>query len=932
LCLGIINHFCNKMGDFFFSNIYIMETVQYTESLERKELKTCSANVYEEMCQSLNCFEYIPDDIKIKPYFDIDIKPTHCKCDVDDLNEYIDCWKDILEYAENIIGKWFPNAKYCIKNQSSPDYVSSLHQKRTWITSVHIIVWNYKISKKKLKSLVIEINKEVIRNFNDTTDRTIKPCDFYVFKNITPSEDELKNNDRSYFRLFDESVYKEGVQKIRSAYADKTHYDETTNTVRAENRKSEIIFGTFEQSVITSFIPEDAIEIPDDPVIDDDNTSVESNGSKPKKSKQVFEKISNVDKSQTENVLKKLEFFMSKGFDKCCSDHDDITKIGYALATKFGKDGLDLYLKFAQAYTSWSWDKAEKEYTDKYNKTILKNNKNRCNMGTVYWIFKRYNPNLYSETSKEWNVIYNEVDLIYNIAYTGAVADYFKSLYGDFICACKGIVYIYNGIRWKRCDEKNSELVRFVDKVFVKDLIDYGEYRDKKLKEALKDASAEDSKVINEKLANITKYYRDVTFNLRNATRRKPYISDIIDFSTNNDLTFDSDKYLFAFDNKIFDLENNCFIEPDPSQYISKSCGYDYDENYDYKTNKPELEKLIHSIFPNKDIMDYYLTFLSTGLSGIHMSEFMIATGVGGNGKSILNKLMKATVGEYGYEIPIVCLTKEICSGPNPELAGLDGVRFALTSEPKNGSTFCCSTIKSLTGNQSLPVRLLQSNKMGIDLMCSTVCEANDVPDFDEVNEAMNRRVRASVFVTVAKEKHEYAALTDDEKKSGKYTEKNVYYDTPEFRHLYRQAFFTILCNYFDKFKHNGYELKQMPAKCKSKVIALFATSDGLYSWFEEFFEKVEPNELPTSEPLKLADVYDKFSSSTYFARLSKNDQRKLNRKNFLEKITTNLFLQKSLKLRNQRWNGKQLSCDVLVGWKSKSLEDEDNDNVRDEK
>jgi hypothetical protein len=913
-----------------------MNAIQYTESLERKELKTCSANVYEEMCQSLNCFEYIPDDVKIKPYFDIDIKPKHCECDVDDLNEYIDCWKDILEYAENIIGKWFPNAKYCIKNQSSPDYVSSLHQKRTWITSVHIIVWNYKISKKKLKSLVIEINKEVIRNFNDTTDRTIKPCDFYVFKNITPSEDEVKNNDKSYFRLFDESVYKEGVQKIRSAYADKTHYDETTNTVRAENRKSEIIFGTFEQSVITSFIPEDAIEIPDDPVTDDDdNTSVESNGVETKKPKQVFEKISNVDKSQTENVLKKLEFFMSKGFDKCCSDHDDITKIGYALATKFGKDGLDLYLKFAQSYTSWSWDKAEKEYTDKYNKTILKNNKNRCNMGTVYWIFKRYNQNLYSETSKEWNITHYKVDMIYNIEYTGAVADYFKNLYGDFICACNGIVYIYNGIRWKRCDAKNSELVRFVDKVFVKDMLEYGNVRHQKLMVQLKEATPDEAKLIDDKIKDVNAFIRSVSVYLRNNSRRTPYISDIIAFSTNNELKFDTDKYLFAFENKIYDLENACFIDPEPSLYISKSCGYDYDDNYDTNKNTDELNKVINSIFPNKDIRDYYLTYLATGLSGIHMEEFMIATGVGGNGKSLINGLMMSTIGEYGYEIPSICLTKEIKDGANPELARLDGVRFALTSEPESKKKFACSSIKAITGNDTLPVRLLHSNDVGIALICSQVCEANDVPDFDEVNQAVNRRVKATIFETIAIDKSDYEKLSEHDKTSGIYTEKNPYYKTVEFKHLLRQALFSILCEYFGKFKNNAYVLKEMPAKCKSKVVALLAASDGLYSWFEELYEKVD---LETSEAIKISDIYARFSSSTYFMRLSKNDQRKLNRKNFVEKITTNLFLQKSLRYRDTYWcdvktkKSEKQNTDYLVGWKLKPLENDVDDILDAEK
>lgn len=638
--------------------------------------------------------------------------------------------------------------------------------------------------------------------------------------------------------------------------------------------------------------------------------------------KTVHQKLEAIKKTEENDKLEKLIYFAKNGFDNCCKKHEDIYKIGFALANVFQEDGKDLFLFFAEQYTSIDWEiNGKTEYEEKYT-YYLKNNRNTLNLGTIYWIFKKFDKELYNIVNKEWNLNHYKIDLIYN-QFTGAFADYFKNIYGDFICSSNGFVYMYNGIRWKKCNEKNTELICFVDKVFHKDLIEYGNNKMKLTTELLKDTTDEtDVKMINQKIDDIRKYLKNVSGTLRNSAIRNSYINDIIAFSTDDNIKFDTNCFLFAFENKIFDLEHNCFIEPSPEQYISKNCGYAYDDSYDIK-NKTDLETLLISIFPNKDIRDYYLTYLATGLSGIHMEEFMIATGVGGNGKSLINGLMMSCIGEYGYVIPSIVLTKEIKDGPNPELAKLDGVRFALMSEPDAKRKFCCSTIKSITGDDTLPVRLLNSNKVGIDLLCTAVCEGNDIPDFDEVNQAMNRRVRATIFEAIAIEKEDYDKLSIEERYG--YCVKNPYYKEKEFKEKYRQALFMILTNYFQEFMLNNKTLKAMPSKCKTKVINLFATSDNIYSWFEEIYE---PDDLTTCKPIPIKDVYANFSNSSYFMKLPKQEQRKFNKKNFTEKITTNLFLQKSLKFRDTYWKKEQQKTDYLVGWKLKPLEHLDDNKL----
>ena len=122
-------------------------------------------------------------------------------------------------------------------------------------------------------------------------------------------------------------------------------------------------------------------------------------------------------------------------------------------------------------------------------------------------------------------------------------------------------------------------------------------------------------------------------------------------FITNNNIKFDSNPYLFAFTNAIFDLKLNKFVENDPLFYITKTSGYSYDFSYS-KDKIKVLDELIDTIFPDKDVKEYYLGILATGLCGLQIENCFIATGSGGNGKSLINSLMMKTAGEYAYKLP----------------------------------------------------------------------------------------------------------------------------------------------------------------------------------------------------------------------------------------------------------------------------------------
>jgi hypothetical protein len=267
--------------------------------------KTINALGFIDLLESLNCYEIIPDDVKVKPYFDIEIKPKHCI----DGQQYNDDYAFVLNEAVKELKVHFPNATLCYLNGSSPSYICCNEGIEKWIISLHIVISNYKISKKKCLSIVNQMNK---RQHN---------LSYAV-------------NDK--FQLFDNTVYKPN-SKMRCAFANKSHYDSTTCKLTVEQNRPLILeCGTKEQSIISAFFDEGFIEIPDDDEI-------------------ICPPLKSIPKIQcnTENEMF-VEVALKNGFLKNHTTRKEWINMGCALHHSIGGDaGLNLFDLYSQCYPSY---------------------------------------------------------------------------------------------------------------------------------------------------------------------------------------------------------------------------------------------------------------------------------------------------------------------------------------------------------------------------------------------------------------------------------------------------------------------------------------------------------------------------------------------------------------------------------------------------
>lgn len=250
---------------------------------------------------------------------------------------------------------------------------------------------------------------------------------------------------------------------------------------------------------------------------------------------------------------------------------------------------------------------------------------------------------------------------------TGLIAEHFNVMNSNKFLCNDGVVYTYNGVTWDAVDGKNSALHLYIDDKFYKYLSGYCANNLLIQNKALTESkSEEETKSIDEKIKKVIELLKNVQL-LRKNKVRKELIEDVINQITNNNISFDNDPHLFAFKNKIYDLKTNTFIKPEYSQYIKTTCGYDHSSYYS-QDKIHALSTLIDTIFTNPEVKDYYLTILATGLYGQQIENFFIATGTGGNGKSLINALMMECVGSYGYKMGANVLLDEIKEGATPPL------------------------------------------------------------------------------------------------------------------------------------------------------------------------------------------------------------------------------------------------------------------------
>lgn len=635
--------------------------------------------------------------------------------------------------------------------------------------------------------------------------------------------------------------------------------------------------------------------------------------------------IKQTSETEEEPQTERINYFLDNGFlnlIKTKKDHSNFTKIGYAIYNTWGDKGLPLYLKMAESHSD-NYDVSV--YTDRYEKVISKTDEktiSKVSVSTILYIFQEYDASLYTTLMANFRKLKLKTDTasindyLEITIYSQTEYDFAKVLYemykDTYKCADKEKKqwYYFNGVVW--VEDKGITLRT---KISVEMFTKY-EFIQSNIMDQMNglDQTAD----IYETLKKKYKLVSEIQKKIKGTTIKNNIMKEALDLFYDKDFydNLDNKPYLFAFKNCVFDLKTGLKIPPNKDDYLSITCGYDYNDNYD-KTLITELKTIISTILFRDDVRDYYLTFLSTGLFGETLQYFHILVGSGGNGKSILSSLVMSCCGNYGYRLPSAVLQSTLKLGGCPEVAHLHKKRFVLSQELNKNISIKSSVIKELTGSSELSARLLHSNHTKQNLTMTLATECNELAPIDETTDGVVRRVRVVDFETKAIDQDAYDVLSDSEKESKKFVIKNTHYTSDDFRNKYKQALFMVLLDYFKEFMKNN-DLPTPPKSCLSKTRDYMATSDDIFGWFESYYERLSDDELktPVDKPIKLTEVYSLFSCSDVFRNMTKEQKRSFNRKNFLEKIEVNPFLKQNIMYKDMYHNKIKATGTSIYGWK----------------
>ena len=339
-----------------------------------------------------------------------------------------------------------------------------------------------------------------------------------------------------------------------------------------------------------------------------------------------------------------------------------------------------------------------------------------------------------------------------NINNTYSIAKALHCKYSDrFVCADpkNHIWYYYENHRWNRTNN-GGKLITLMSR-------DFSSYYAKKAGQYnVKAASADE--VTRKTLLEEAKTFNTISSKLMDISFKEKIMKEAQYIFFEDDFAgrLNQKKHLICFTNGVYDLAIKKFRDGHPDDHISFCTNVHYKE---YNPDNPYIKKIdnfFKTVLTNKNVRDYFLSRLSTCVSGENREEQVyFCTGSGSNGKSLTFSLVAKALGDYYISCPITIITRKRNGAGNasPELERLDGPRCGVFQEPEGDEQVNVGIFKELSGNDRFMVRGLYKEPREIQPQLKYWLTCNDLPKIPSDDGGTWRRIRVIDFASKFVEK-----------------------------------------------------------------------------------------------------------------------------------------------------------------------------------
>ncbi|ABO37304.1 ATPase [Heliothis virescens ascovirus 3e] len=215
----------------------------------------------------------------------------------------------------------------------------------------------------------------------------------------------------------------------------------------------------------------------------------------------------------------------------------------------------------------------------------------------------------------------------------------------------------------------------------------------------------------------------------------------------------DDNDNIIAFKDMVFCRDTLTLRKGTPEDMISRclNCNYvPYDELTD------EVRKFVNdfftSLFPDPEVKEYFLLSVAQIFRGSNIfKQYMVWTGVGNNGKSVLIRMFECLLGPLLVKLSksVLISNKMDVGSVNPDMCKLQGVRLAVTDEIAGSDDINVGQAKLLSGNDTFMARdlYMKSAEMEpIKAQFIPIIVCNDLPSLREPDEAAWKRFHIIPF------------------------------------------------------------------------------------------------------------------------------------------------------------------------------------------
>lgn len=292
---------------------------------------------------------------------------------------------------------------------------------------------------------------------------------------------------------------------------------------------------------------------------------------------------------------------------------------------------------------------------------------------------------------------------------------------------------------------------------------------------------------------------------------------------------------LFAFSDMVYDMEAKRVRPIQRSDYIATTCGYRYPQQSDPEV-RAQIMAFLHSIWDSKEeprtdggLVNYWLDTVASCLNGNRTQQaFYIHTGSGGNGKGVLQTLIRSVFGAYFAPLSAAILTQpKAANGHTADIAELVGKRFVAVNEPEGDVKLNEGIIKEFTGGDPISASRKGKDPFVFTPQFGLFMYCNHMPSMKTLSGGGVRRIRVVDYPFKFVER----PVADFEKQADPLISKCI--QSVEWRN----ELIMMLIDHYPRIHGKAIDGIETPAAVVEACKSYIEDNNRVWSWWNETYQ-----------------------------------------------------------------------------------------------